>query len=109
MTFDNGTRMAAWTMAIAVAQFNDVLAHAGTNAAFPVITSAQYVYATRDDTMIKTVTAFIENPSGSRNKYEYDPCTETFRMHRVLYCSMHYPTDYGFIPDTLAGDGDPLD
>ena len=56
-----------------------------------------------------TVTAFIEIPRGSRNKYEYDASTGVFRLDRVLYSSIHYPTDYGFIPQTLAGDGDPLD
>lgn len=53
--------------------------------------------------------AFIEIPRGSRNKYEYDEATRTFRLDRVLYSSVHYPTDYGFIPETLAPDGDHLD
>lgn len=53
--------------------------------------------------------AFIEIPRGSRNKYEYDEETRTFRLDRVLYSSVHYPTDYGFIPETLAPDGDHLD
>ena len=56
-----------------------------------------------------TVFAFIEIPRGSRNKYEYDEASGTFRLDRVLYSSVHYPTDYGFIPDTLAEDGDHLD
>jgi inorganic pyrophosphatase len=56
-----------------------------------------------------SVLAFIEIPRGSRNKYEYDERTQTFRLDRVLYSSVHYPTDYGFIPDTLAADGDHLD
>jgi inorganic pyrophosphatase len=55
------------------------------------------------------VLAFIEIPRGSRNKYEYDEEHGTFRLDRVLYSSVHYPTDYGFIPDTLAEDGDHLD
>lgn len=53
--------------------------------------------------------AVIEIPSGSRNKYEYDHERHIYRLDRVLYSSVHYPTDYGFIPDTLADDGDPLD
>ncbi len=53
--------------------------------------------------------AFIEIPRGSRNKYEYDEATKTFRLDRVLYSSVHYPTDYGFVPETLAPDGDHLD
>jgi inorganic pyrophosphatase len=56
-----------------------------------------------------TVLAFVEIPRGSRNKYEYDEAAKTFRLDRVLYSSVHYPTDYGFIPDTLAEDGDHLD
>jgi inorganic pyrophosphatase len=56
-----------------------------------------------------TVDAFIEIPRGSRNKYEYDEERGRFRLDRVLYSSVHYPTDYGFIPDTLAPDGDHLD
>jgi inorganic pyrophosphatase len=55
------------------------------------------------------VLAFIEIPRGSRNKYEYDEEHGVFRLDRVLYSSVHYPTDYGFIPDTLAEDGDHLD
>ena len=56
-----------------------------------------------------TVVAFIEIPRGSRNKYEFDEGTGRLRLDRVLYSSVHYPTDYGFIPDTLAEDGDHLD
>ena len=56
-----------------------------------------------------TVQAFVEIPRGSRNKYEYDEETATFHLDRVLYSSVHYPTDYGFIPGTLAPDGDHLD
>jgi inorganic pyrophosphatase len=55
------------------------------------------------------VEAVIEIPKGSRNKYEYDHRRGVFRLDRVLYSSVHYPTDYGFIDETLSGDGDPLD
>ncbi|HEY7062405.1 MAG TPA: inorganic diphosphatase [Chloroflexota bacterium] len=55
------------------------------------------------------VEVFVEIPQGSRNKYEYDKARRVFVLDRVLYSSVHYPTDYGFIPDTLADDGDPLD
>jgi len=58
---------------------------------------------------LSTVVAFIEIPRGSRNKYEFDEATGQIRLDRVLYSSVHYPTDYGFIPDTLAEDGDHLD
>ena len=53
--------------------------------------------------------AFIEIPKGSRNKYEYDHDLGALVLDRFLFSSMVYPTDYGFIPDTLALDGDPLD
>lgn len=55
------------------------------------------------------VEATIEIPRGSRNKYEYDHERGIFRLDRVLYSSVHYPTDYGFLAGTLSGDGDPLD
>lgn len=55
------------------------------------------------------VDAFIEIPKGSRNKYEFDEASGQFRLDRVLYSSVHYPTDYGFIAHTLAPDGDHLD
>ena len=56
-----------------------------------------------------TFTAVIEIPKGSRNKYEYDPETKAIKLDRFLFASVVYPTDYGFVPDTLALDGDPLD
>ncbi|BCU81749.1 inorganic pyrophosphatase [Polycladomyces abyssicola] len=55
------------------------------------------------------VDAFIEIPSGSQNKYEYDKEKGVFRLDRVLYSPMHYPTEYGYLESTLAEDGDPLD
>lgn len=51
----------------------------------------------------------VEIPKGSRNKYEYDAETGWFVLDRMLFSSVHYPSDYGFIPDTLAEDGDELD
>jgi inorganic pyrophosphatase len=62
-----------------------------------------------EDSHEGSVLAFIEIPRGSRNKYEYDEERGVFKLDRVLYSSVHYPTDYGFIPDTLAEDGDHLD
>ena len=56
-----------------------------------------------------TFTAVIEIPKGSRNKYEYDHKTHAIKLDRFLYSSVVYPTDYGFIPETLGLDGDPLD
>ncbi len=51
----------------------------------------------------------VEVPKGSSNKYEYDPDLGIIRLDRVLYSPMYYPGDYGFMPGTLADDGDPLD
>lgn len=56
-----------------------------------------------------TISVFVEIPRGSRNKYEYDEEKKGIRLDRVLYSSVHYPTDYGFMPGTLAEDGDHLD
>jgi inorganic pyrophosphatase len=55
------------------------------------------------------VTALVEIPSGSRNKYELDKESGLLRLDRVLYSAVHYPGDYGFIPRTLAEDNDPSD
>ena len=52
---------------------------------------------------------FVEIPRGSRNKYELDKDTGLLVFDRLLYSAVHYPGDYGFIPRTLADDGDPLD
>ncbi len=55
------------------------------------------------------VNAIIEIPKGRRSKFEIDKKTGVMRLDRYLYSSSHYPGDYGFIPQTLAEDGDPLD
>lgn len=55
------------------------------------------------------VEAVVEIPFRSRNKYERDEKTGRLRLNRVLYSAMGYPTEYGIIENTLAGDGDPLD
>jgi inorganic pyrophosphatase len=55
------------------------------------------------------VNAVIEIPYEGINKYEYDKQLHVFRLDRNLYSPVHYPGDYGFIPSTLAADGDPLD
>lgn len=53
--------------------------------------------------------AVIEVPKGSKNKYELDKDTGLIKVDRVLFSSVHYPANYGFIPKTLCPDGDPLD
>src|SRR5690348_14896701 len=55
------------------------------------------------------VNALIEIPQGSRSKYEVDKETGLLKLDRVIYSSFHYPVNYGFIPQTLGQDGDPLD
>src|SRR5678815_1927937 len=57
----------------------------------------------------ETVNAVIEIPQGSRSKYEVDKETGLLRLDRVIYSSFHYPINYGFIPQTLGQDNDPLD
>ena len=55
------------------------------------------------------VKALIEIPQGSRTKYEIDKPTGLLKLDRVIHSSFHYPVNYGFIPQTLGMDGDPLD
>ena len=57
----------------------------------------------------ETFDVLIEIPKGSRNKYEYDFVLKKIRFDRMLFSSMMYPGDYGFVPETLALDKDPLD
>lgn len=57
----------------------------------------------------EVVTTVVEIAKGSHNKYEYDEETGVFKLDRVLYSPMHYPLDYGFIPQTRSEDGDHLD
>ena len=63
-----------------------------------------------DDSVIATAfPVIVEIPKGSTNKYELDKETGLLKLDRVLYSAVHYPADYGFIPRTYCGDGDPLD
>ena len=55
------------------------------------------------------INVLIEIPGGSKNKYEFDKDMNAFALDRVLFASVRYPYDYGFVPNTLADDGDPLD
>ena len=55
------------------------------------------------------INVLVEIPAGSKNKYEFDKDMQAFILDRVLFASVQYPYDYGFIPNTLADDGDPLD
>jgi len=55
------------------------------------------------------LTCVVEIPKGSRNKYEYDARLGGIKLDRFISASVVYPTDYGYVPETLAPDGDPLD
>lgn len=57
----------------------------------------------------ESINAIIEINKGSKNKYEIDKKTGLIKLDRVLYTSQDYPFDYGFVPQTLWEDGDPLD
>ena len=57
----------------------------------------------------EVVCMIVEIPKNSSNKYEFDTELGVFRLDRALYSPMHYPGDYGFIPGTVAEDGDPMD
>ena len=61
------------------------------------------------DNAPQKVNALIEIPEGSRAKYEVDKATGLLMLDRVIYSTFHYPMNYGFIPQTLGQDGDPLD
>ena len=56
-----------------------------------------------------SVPCIVEVPKRSRNKYEFDHERDVIKLDRFLLSSVVYPTDYGFVPDTLSLDGDPLD
>jgi inorganic pyrophosphatase len=56
-----------------------------------------------------TINVIIETPKGSRNKYAFDPTAGVIALSRILPLGIHFPFDFGFIPQTTAPDGDPLD
>ena len=69
-----------------------------------------------DPTKLKTfdkknelLQVIIETPKGSRNKYAFDPDREIFTLRKILPAGMAFPYDFGFLPRTLAEDGDPID
>lgn len=59
--------------------------------------------------MENVIEAIIEIPMGTQNKYEIDKAKNRIKLNRVLYSKMTYPAEYGYIEDTIAEDGDPLD
>ena len=63
----------------------------------------------RGDNPAENVSSIIEVPKGSQIKYELDKKSGLMRVDRILYSSVHYPANYGFIPQTYCEDNDPLD
>ena len=61
------------------------------------------------DEETQRLNVIIETPRGSRNKYKFDPESGLFRFRKVLPLGAVYPFDFGFVPSTRGGDGDPLD
>lgn len=57
----------------------------------------------------EVLNVIIENPRGGNNKYEYDKDAGVIKLDRVMYSAVFFPADYGFVPQTLCEDGDPLD
>jgi inorganic pyrophosphatase len=55
------------------------------------------------------ISVIVEVPKGCRNKYEYDNKINRIKLDRVLFSSVHYPADYGYVDGTLAEDGDEID
>jgi len=69
----------------------------------------QYMTVSPGTNIPSVVNAIVEIPKGRRSKFEVDKHSGLIRLDRFLYSSSHYPGDYGFIPQTLAEDGDALD
>jgi inorganic pyrophosphatase len=57
----------------------------------------------------RTVQVVVETPRQSRSKHKYDPDLRVFKLHKVLPAGLFFPFDFGFVPRTIAEDGDPLD
>ena len=74
-----------------------------------MVDRAQYMRVPPGTHLPSDVNVIIEIPKGRRSKFEFDKKTGLMRFDRYLYSSSHYPADYGFIPQTLAEDDDPLD
>ncbi|MFC0513822.1 inorganic diphosphatase [Mucilaginibacter angelicae] len=55
------------------------------------------------------ITVIVETPRGSGHKYNYETATNQFKLKKLLPAGMVFPFDFGFIPNTIGGDGDPLD
>jgi inorganic pyrophosphatase len=76
---------------------------------FPMIPTSNLIDLPAGPNPPYLLNAIVEIQQDGSNKYEYDKELGLFRLDRVLYSAVHYPMAYGFIPSTLADDGDPLD
>jgi inorganic pyrophosphatase len=74
-----------------------------------IASNTNYLHLPIGDTAPEEINVVVEIPQGSRNKYEYDKGMNVFRLDRALHSPIYYPGDYGFVPQTLAEDDDPLD
>ena len=75
----------------------------------PITLANRFMMVTPGPNVPSVVHVIVEIPKGRRSKFEIDKETGLIRLDRYLYSSLMYPGDYGFIPQTLAEDGDPLD
>lgn len=69
----------------------------------------RYMHVSPGDDVPNVINTIVEIPKGRRSKFEVDKATGLLKLDRYLYSSAHYPGDYGFVPQSLAEDGDPLD
>lgn len=83
--------------------------HLPRNFTYSIIIEHTYFKGGKRGMANKVVEAFIEIPTGSQNKYEFDKERGVFKLDRVLFSPMFYPAEYGYLENTLALDGDPLD
>ncbi|MES2266190.1 MAG: inorganic diphosphatase [Bacteroidota bacterium] len=58
---------------------------------------------------MEPITVIVETPKGSGHKYDYEPDLKCFKLKKILPAGLIFPFDFGYIPDTKGGDGDPLD
>lgn len=74
-----------------------------------MITRREFLDVPPGTNLPSVVNAIVEIPKGCRSKFEFDKKIGLIKLDRYLFCASHYPGDYGFIPQSLAEDHDPLD
>ena len=101
-----------WTLCFPLLSFTlalreeSVLAHKSKRPRKKLADPTQLRPIDKKDGMLQVI---VETPKGSRNKYAFDPDQEIFALKKVLPAGMAFPYDFGFLPETIAGDGDPID